>query len=823
MRSSNTSRKSPTRPPCFDDSDGIGCFGVPSSRNATEKAPNGTTAPRNNNRRYRLFQPVPLRNKSGSGTTKISLANLMTTPAKRMPSFQPKPKHLSLARAEMMTKPRQSSTTSLLRQCNSKDDLNNAHSLLERKNPNLQRSVDTSISKKSSYKSQTGIQSFFGRKVPETHDNIKGPNNTRSLLTGKSDSNDSSPPVLERSETTLLSQAISRRTSLDVNSIPRPHTPLETTHQDDDIAKPNSPSMNPSASDVKESLLNQSNFVIGHNQASREPQEEQLTLKNVTDKKRRKRNKQRCAYRNLFHKPPLPTSYKLPNGSILTPKKSSSCGSNVLNNLYSRSIYDSSHTRTRDGGCYGLRPFANQKWKIHNSVQLDMHPRHVQFARSYNQVGNVNAMDFDSEGILLAVADSQGVIRIFDFDEVNAIDTSVRRQQCRDAEKDEESSRIRNDGIIAPFIAFQGRKLNVGCIKWNPHNQDQLVVALTNDAEVRVYDVSSSSEKGPLFMTLSSNKLNISESKGYGNKSLHFLPHEARSRTTRVLIGGIDGSLRLWKIPLKCLGEDTSKSKAILIWTISVWNTQHEGISNITTFLPGGKKENSGLVMLAGDAGSFALLDISKCTRKAFSCSPTPQLLKRWNILSHREFRSFSFQSKKCMGVMKCSIWADQNYQTENVINKHLDLTIILNCGWIVEMKLDVRFSGRWEIFSPRLNLLYTGDVHEETRVGLSGISTSTGILDDSSSLICVVTTAATQAELPNKDKRVLEADISSRERPLSLRDKLVFYNRKDRCLMKEMICVGLPKAIVCHESWIIVSSESMAKKPLMELMVLRD
>ena len=193
MRSSNTSRKSSTRPPCFDDSDGIGCFGVPSSRNVTEKAPNGTTASRNNNRRYRLFQPVPLRDKSGSGTTKFSLANLMTTPAKRMSSFQSEPKHMSLARAEMMTKPRQSSTTSLLRQCNSKNDLSNAHSLLGRNDPNLQRSVDTSLSKKSSHKSQTGIQSFFGRKVPKTHDNIKGPNNTRPLLTEICDSNDSSP------------------------------------------------------------------------------------------------------------------------------------------------------------------------------------------------------------------------------------------------------------------------------------------------------------------------------------------------------------------------------------------------------------------------------------------------------------------------------------------------------------------------------------------------------------------------------------------------------------------------------------------------------
>ena len=79
----------------------------------------------------------------------------------------------------------------------------------------------------------------------------------------------------------------------------------------------------------------------------------------------------------------------------------------------------------------------------------------------------ITAMEFDSEGVLLAIALDDGYIRIFDFDEVNAIDIDVRRRELPQGGR----------RIVAPFICFRvGSDRRISSLHWNPFNENMIGV-----------------------------------------------------------------------------------------------------------------------------------------------------------------------------------------------------------------------------------------------------------------------------------------------------------------------------------------------------------
>ena len=131
---------------------------------------------------------------------------------------------------------------------------------------------------------------------------------------------------------------------------------------------------------------------------------------------------------------------------------------NILAQLERRSTSASIFDRYIDGGYHGMRSNALQKWQILQNIQLDM---------GRNMDAEITSMEFDSEGVLLAIALDDGYIRIFDFDEVNAIDIDVRRRELPQGGR----------RIVAPFICFRvGSDRRISSLNWNPFNENMIGV-----------------------------------------------------------------------------------------------------------------------------------------------------------------------------------------------------------------------------------------------------------------------------------------------------------------------------------------------------------
>jgi hypothetical protein len=134
---------------------------------------------------------------------------------------------------------------------------------------------------------------------------------------------------------------------------------------------------------------------------------------------------------------------------------------NILAQLNQRSTFNTRHDNYFDSGYHGMRNKVHGKWQPSKTVKLDL--------GLFNS--EVTCMEFDSEGVLLAVADSVGYISIFDFDEVNAADMTLKRQSMSHLHREKKN--------IPPFIRFRmGTDIHrISSINWNPLDENMLAVS----------------------------------------------------------------------------------------------------------------------------------------------------------------------------------------------------------------------------------------------------------------------------------------------------------------------------------------------------------
>jgi hypothetical protein len=138
-----------------------------------------------------------------------------------------------------------------------------------------------------------------------------------------------------------------------------------------------------------------------------------------------------------------------------------SASSHVLAQLEKRRSYNMPFDRYMDSGYHGMRDYAHRKWTVSTSVQLDVVLSHA---------AEVTCMEFDSEGVLLAVSDSKGYVRIFDFDEVNAADVAAKQKKVSRGKEEIKK--------VEPFITFRIGDDRISSIKWNPFDDNLLGVTL---------------------------------------------------------------------------------------------------------------------------------------------------------------------------------------------------------------------------------------------------------------------------------------------------------------------------------------------------------
>jgi len=563
---------------------------------------------------------------------------------------------------------------------------------------------------------------------------------------------------------------------------------------------------------------------------------------------RRTRNRHLFAFRHLLRPLATPSSSD-EEGHVSFPSQKK----NIAALLLSRSLYPTRTVKSHDAGCFGMRSWLHRRrWKPCTSVGLDSNRTHTS--------GTVTCMEFDHQGILLAVADSKGTIRIFDFDEVNNADLMARRRRKgrRDRSSIGSSTKYGNDRRdtssietanyrnsagnfrgatnISSFISFSIKKARVSSIKWNPSNEDQLAVSFFNDADVRLYDLSSSSVNGPFFIRL----FRKHTEQGSGNKTLHFLiAHDCPTRTP-ILTGGTNGTLARWEVPNEPLDESL---KSQFVWSLKVWTSKSniEGISQICELSSALSKEASGLIFVAGDMGSIAFLDINKCYRKAFSTSAAPQVLMTFHLSNFRGLRECNLPNNKWMGVKRAFVLASQGvnelarYTTktdakdETIAKKQVNLGIVTNCGWVMLLYIDFHLKTNWGVTSSKVKLLHRGaDVSfqntegeevqiSDTLASLPEIPTPAACLYGSSfPLVCVAGVKPMCRVLPHKDKSLIDCNVSRMIPFIDQRNSISIMGMEGSLVGQEIGTIVLPNGpahqLVIHpdNQWIVVSTESI-------------
>jgi hypothetical protein len=132
--------------------------------------------------------------------------------------------------------------------------------------------------------------------------------------------------------------------------------------------------------------------------------------------------------------------------------------SHLLAQLERRCTHNTRCDRNMDAGYHCMRGNVLQRWHRISNVHLEVGMNNA----------DITCMEFDSEGVLLAIADNSGYIRIFCFDEVNAADIATRQIHKEGTSREKKT--------VAPFIQFRIGTDRICSLTWNPFNENIIAV-----------------------------------------------------------------------------------------------------------------------------------------------------------------------------------------------------------------------------------------------------------------------------------------------------------------------------------------------------------
>lgn len=298
--------------------------------------------------------------------------------------------------------------------------------------------------------------------------------------------------------------------------------------------------------------------------------------------------------------------------------------------------------------------------------------------------------------------------------------------------------------------------------------------------EIRIFDISSSSRTGPLYITLLDTNDRNNNSCTNGNTALTIMSNKNSNdnkNKSRLLVGGSNGSLKLWEIPNTNILK-SNQNHGNLLWSINPCNEKITNIIHLHSSNTSNDNNNysdnksNGLIMITTSYGSFVLFDIHKCSRKSFSSSKTPEQIKIWDISNrHRGLQNHILPSRDWLGVKKCFI---QNIHTTldvkaQTMKQLIDICVCLNSGWVMTMSLDLSFSNDcWQLMGHPIFKVYHkptdvqfydsegNDVFKmKPPVCVPEIPTPAACLDNASSLVLIGNVEQIKITLPSSDKRV--------------------------------------------------------------------
>ena len=317
--------------------------------------------------------------------------------------------------------------------------------------------------------------------------------------------------------------------------------------------------------------------------------------------------------------------------------------------------------------------------KVRSTVSFN--PTTPEDPSNNNLFGQITSLEFDDSGILLVCGDSKGVVRLYDFDEVGSCDMKARNggPNC--------------SVDVSPFKILATKK-SISCIKWNPQNQNEVVVSYSNYTNCQIFDMA-------LGQSLD---LAVSQTDG-GNAAICFVPipkSTSKSKSnkkqliagvdnkypTQVIAGSKSGKIRSWKAPTveKASYDVHNSCPTKLFWTTKAFPQTCEGVSCMT-FL------KSGLLLLGGSAGGLISWDVSKLVTKGMGGGAQPGPVQVWDMANFNLGAGFSGGMRmRCLQLEERPSPSSSSSSSSSSVKKKVSsdfVTVCLAGGSILNVNLN--------------------------------------------------------------------------------------------------------------------------------------
>jgi hypothetical protein len=196
-------------------------------------------------------------------------------------------------------------------------------------------------------------------------------------------------------------------------------------------------------------------------------------------------------------------------------------------------------------------------------VELLNSPRETRYGTSTTRRGGVTCVKFDKDGVLCAVGSSNGVLRVYDFDEVTyALQLNNNKELICDPEGTVDGGTLR----VHPMVHFTGPSRDISDICWLPSlaendigEEDEVAVAFTYSPMINIYDLNTLEKTHHLVP--------FQADRSSGNCCILCLESPSvrtHSRFNTLLAGGGTGMIRRWNLPILSSTNDIKPEWEVL-------------------------------------------------------------------------------------------------------------------------------------------------------------------------------------------------------------------------------------------------------------------
>lgn len=219
----------------------------------------------------------------------------------------------------------------------------------------------------------------------------------------------------------------------------------------------------------------------------------------------------------------------------------------------------------------------------------------------------INIIKFDASGVLFAVGGSDGILRIYDFDEC------VGHLQ-----------KTRTHSLIQPII-IHDTKRNIADIAWSHADEDTIAVSYFNSPVIDIFNLND----------IQSNQISVTVGRNVfgGHKCLLYVPlpqNQTRAKypKDKLIAGSSQGLIRMWdrldRLPNKVTWEVYGDPSVLLT------NSQSSSTSSLIHEIVGLLHVDEGTFLSANNASVFVLWDYKNLKATTFGFQEKPVCLKRF-------------------------------------------------------------------------------------------------------------------------------------------------------------------------------------------------